>query len=272
MIELIQMFIIAVSQGVTEFLPISSSGHNAVINHLFERFGKPLTGDSAEFVKLNIFLHAGSLAAVLIVFRQRIVDMFGKDRRLIPMLVVATIPAVVVGYPIHQFAPWIQDYLPLVSGCFIITGILLLTSSRCPAGDKTCSTMTWTDAMIIGCSQAFAILPGISRSGTTIVTGLFCKLQREEAAAFSFLLSIPVIAGSGLLEIVDMLKDSPAESGVPMVSTGLLLAGALVSCLTGIFALVFLLDWLKKGKLWYFAVWVFAMSLMTLALLFFAKI
>ena len=267
MIEFIEIFLIAMVQGIGEFLPISSTGHNAVLNHLFERFGKPLTGDSAGFIKLNILLHAGSLAAVLIVFRQRIRDMFFKDQRLISMLVVATIPAVVVGYPIHQFVPWIQDYLPLISGCFIITGLFLLVTLRLPAGEKTCSTMTWMDAVIIGCSQAFAILPGISRSGTTIVTGLFCELQREEAAAFSFLLSIPVIVGSGLLEIVGMFKDSPKPS-VQLIPDWFLLVGALVSCLAGILALIFLLDWLKKGKLWYFALWVFAMSLVTLALFF----
>jgi undecaprenyl-diphosphatase len=266
MIELIEIFIIAIAQGISEFLPISSSGHNAVLNHLFERFGEPLTESSAEFVKLNILLHAGSLVAVLIVFRQRIVDMLGKDRRLIPMLIVATLPAVAVGLPIHKFAPWLEDYLPLISGCFMLTGILLLCTLRLPEGEKTTSTMTWTDALIIGCSQALAVLPGLSRSGTTIVTGLFCKLKREEAAAFSFLLSIPVIAGAGLLECYSVFKKGMPGPSVSAIPDWLLLTGAAVSCIVGIIALVFLLNWLKKGKLWYFAVWVFVMSPITMAL------
>jgi undecaprenyl-diphosphatase len=264
MIELVEIFIIAIAQGITEFLPISSSGHNAVLNHLFTMFGERLTEDSSEFIKLNILLHVGSLIAVLLVFRKRIFDLFGKDLRLIPMLIVATMPAVLVGFPIHKYAPWIQESLPLISGCFIVTGLLLLYTLRLPEGEKTTSTMTWTDALLIGCVQAVAILPGISRSGSTIVAALCCRLKREEAATFSFLLSIPIIAGSGVLDCKDMFEAEAAGT----LSNGLLLLGALVSCIAGITALVFLLDWLKKGKLWYFAIWVFIMSPLTLLLFF----
>ena len=271
MIELIQIFIIAVAQGVTEFLPISSSGHNAVIVHIFALSGHPLTEDSAEFVKLNILLHVGSLIAILVVFRKRVFNLLDTDRRLIPMLIAATLPAVAVGLPIHKFAPWIQEYLPLITVCFVVTGILLLITLRTAEGEKTCVTMTWTDALIIGCAQAVAILPGISRSGSTIVTGLLCRLKREEAAAFSFLLAIPVIAGSGLLECYGMLKLGATEPSASSISDGLLLIGALISCVTGIIALVFLLDWLKKGKLWYFAIWVFIMALITFVLVIFCE-
>jgi len=125
--------------------------------------------------------------------------------------------------------------------------------------------MTWRDAILIGCMQGVAILPGLSRSGTTIVTALFCGLKREEAATFSFLLAIPAIAAGGLLAGIKMIKHTP-EPGASELSIWLLLLGALVSCVTGIIALVFLLGWLKKGKLWYFAVWVFVMAPITLAL------
>jgi len=266
MIELIQIFIIAIAQGITEFLPISSSGHNAVINHLFERAGHPLTEDSAEFIKLNILLHLGSLIAILVVFRQRIVDLLLKDRRLIPMLIVATIPVVAVGLPIYKFAPWIQDFLPIIACCFVVTGTLLLLTLRTSEGETTCSTMTWRDALIIGCVQAVAILPGISRSGSTIVAGLFCGLKREESAAFSFLLAIPVIVGSGVLACYDMIKLQGTEISASAIPDWLLLLGALISCVTGIIALVFLMNWLKKGKLWYFAIWVFIMAPITLVL------
>lgn len=266
MIEFIEIFILAIAQGITEFLPISSSGHNAVINHLFAEFGKPLTQDSAEFVRLNILFHVGSLVAVLIVFRKRVLDLFGKDVRLIPKLIVATIPAVLVGFPIHRYAPWTQESLPLISGCFIVTGLLLLYTLRLPEGKKTTSTMSWTDALIIGCVQAVAILPGISRSGSTIVAALCCRLKREEAATFSFLLAIPVIAGSGVLDCKDLFETEATGT----LSIRVVLFGAIVSCIAGIVALVFLLDWLKKGKLWYFAIWVFAMSPLTL-LLYFVK-
>lgn len=263
MFEFLEILIVAVAQGIGEFLPISSSGHNAVVNALFERFGVPLARNNSEFLKLNILLHVGSLAAVLIVFRQRIMEMLADERRIL-IVCAATVPAVAVGLPIHQWAPWMENCLPLISGCFIVTGILLLLTLKTPEGGKTVLTMTWKDAMIIGCAQAVAILPGVSRSGTTIVAGLFCKLKREEAAAFSFILSIPVIAGSGVLEIRSMFKTASAEKGT--ISDGLLMIGMLVSCVVGIAALVWLLDWLKKGKLWYFALWVFVMSPFTLML------
>jgi len=265
MTELIQIFMIAAAQGIGECLPISSSGHNAVINHLFALSGHSLTSGSAEFMKLNILLHAGSLIAVLFVCRQRVMDMLFNDRRLILMLIIASIPTAALGYPVYKFAPWIQDSLPLISVCFIVTGMMLLYTLRLPEGEKTASTMTWRDALLIGGVQALAILPGISRSGATIVTALSCRLKREEAAVFSFMLSIPVIVGGGLLACIGMINDGP-ESTAPVLSDGFLFAGAVVSCVAGILALLFLLDWLKKGKLWYFAVWVFIMSPLTLLL------
>jgi undecaprenyl-diphosphatase len=263
MTELIQIFIIAVAQGISEFLPISSSGHNVVIEHIYRFLGNPLTENSAEFIKLNAMLHVGSIIAVLLVFRQRIIDMFGKDLRLIFLLVVGTIPAVIVGLLVYMYAKWTQDSLPIISVCFIITGILLLYMLRIPEGEKTCSTMTWKDALIIGCLQAVAILPGLSRSGTTIVVGMMCGLKRAEAAAFSFLLAIPVIAGGGVLHMRDYDSSLAAAQTIP---DWLLFVGAAVSCDVGIIALIFLLDWLKKGKLWYFAIWVFLMSPVALLL------
>ena len=316
MIELFEMLILAVAQGIGEFLPISSSGHNAVLVHLFDRFGAPLAEDSSEFVKLNVLLHVGSLVAVLIIFRQRIFDMFSKDTRLILLLAIATIPAVVVGVLVKKLAPWLEDSLPLISVCFIATGLLLFYSRRLEhlasvkkaepkhrvsphplqfssyrkgysgfadgakghldsvshvpppqrqEEGKTTAAMTWIDALIIGCSQALAVMPGLSRSGTTIVTGLICKLRREEAAAFSFLMSIPIIAGGGLWELIHMIRH-PAEPSTSAIPDWLLLAGALASCAAGIVALIFLLNWLKKGKLWYFAIWVFVMSPLTMLL------
>ncbi|MDR0338133.1 MAG: undecaprenyl-diphosphate phosphatase [Planctomycetaceae bacterium] len=262
MIELLEILIISIVQGIGEFLPISSSGHLAVTEHLFQRFGQPLTGSETDFIKLEILLHLGTLVAVLIVFRQRIIDLLKKDFRLIPLLIIGTLPAVVVGLLVKKFAPWIETNLYIISICFAVTGILLIRS-RNTDGEKTCSTMTWFDALVIGTMQAIAILPGLSRSGSTIVAGLFRKLRRDEAAVFSFLLAIPVIGGGGILELKGLLK-SNAESN--SLAVHLLLIGMLVSCVVGIVSLVWLLDWLKKGQLWYFAVWLFIMCPLTLAL------
>lgn len=265
MIELFEIIFISIAQGIGEFLPISSSGHNAIAVHLFERFGVPLTENSAEFIKLNVVLHVGTLVAVLIVFRRRILDLFGKDLRLIPLLIVGTIPAVVIGLTVKKTADWVMEDLTITSFCFLVTGGLLLVSPRFSQGEKTCSKMTYLDALFIGLVQAFAILPGISRSGSTIVAGLFRNLRRDEAATYSFLLSIPVIAGGGVLELKDLLKEGGVSSNGSL-SPMLLLVGLVLSCLIGIFALIWLMNWLQKGKLWYFAVWVFLMCPVTLTL------
>ena len=259
MIEFVQILIISVLQGVGEFLPISSSGHNAVASTLFGIYGKKIP----NFIQLNILLHVGTLFAVFIVFRQRIVDLLTKDRRLIGLLIVATIPAAVVGLTVKKTCPWVAESM-LISGIFFaVTGTLLLATLRAPQGEKTCSTMSFLDALIIGCVQAIAVLPGLSRSGSTIVAALFCKLRRDEAAAFSFLLSIPIIAGGGVFELKDLF-DSDKHEAAGSLPAWLLLVAVLTSCLVGIVALLWVVDWLKKGKLWYFAIWVFAMCPFTL--------
>ncbi len=263
MLDLLKILFISAVQGVAEFLPISSSGHLAVINHLFERLGSPLAEGGADFIKLGILLHFGTLIAVCIVFRKRILDLLGKDVRLIPLLFAATVPCVIVGLSIKKNADWISENLFVTAVGFIVTGSMLLFSLRSMKGEKLCAEMSWRDALVIGCVQAVAVLPGISRSGSTIVAGLCCKLRRDEAATFSFLLSIPVIAGGGIMEIKDLFKTTPTESSL---STSLLLIGMAISCVVGIFSLVWLLEWLKKGKLWYFAVWVFLMCPITFAL------
>lgn len=265
MIETLEILIISIVQGIGEFLPISSSGHIAVTEAVFDRFGVPLAGSEADFIKLNVLLHLGTLLAVLVVFRKRILDLFGKDLRLIPLLIVGTLPAVVIGLSVKKNAPWIMQDLNLIAICFLVTGGLLLTTSRRKDQDdgKTCSEMSWTDALFIGVFQSIAILPGISRSGSTIVAGLFRKLRRDEAATFSFLLSIPVIGGAGVLELKDLFEVPAAEQSL---SPTLLVIGMLSSCVVGIFALLWLLNWLQKGKLWYFALWVFLMCPLTFLL------
>ena len=263
MSELMQILVIAVAQGIGEFFPVSSSGHNAVINHFFYRFGNELAQNSAEFAKLNILLHLGTLLAIMFVFRKRIAALFGNERRLIPMLVIATMPLAVIGLPMILLFPGIHICLPLISVCFTLTGMMLLFASRLPNGEKTTKSMTWKDALFIGIAQAFALFPGISRLGITLVAGMCCRLDREESATFSFLLSIPTILIIGIWQCAVLVQEPPMPNAMP---TWLLLLGALTSCLVGIVALLLFLVWLKRGQLWHFAVWVFMMSLIALLL------
>jgi len=246
---LFEVLILAVVQGITEFLPVSSSGHGAVVASLFDQFGRSM--QEGDKLPVNIVLHVGTLAAILVFYWRRLFALFGRDRRLLGLLVTGTIPAAVVGPPIRLlFGESLQS--ALLAGCmFPLTGAMLLWTARVGPGDVTSRQLSHRAALWIGLFQAFAILPGISRSGATIVAGLACGLKRDEAATFSFLLAIPVIAGAGLMELTG-LSGTPSDS----ISPGLLCLGAAVSFAVGLASLAWLLRWIQKGRLHHFAWWV----------------
>ena len=253
----IQTFVMAIVQGIAEFLPISSSGHLCVLYDLFNQLGVDFETDS---LTLNIALHFGTLISIFIVFWKRIWLLLTSDRRVIPLLIVATIPAVVAKVLISKTVgdDSIFENSLLAGICFPITGLLLLWCSN-RSGETICRELSWLKATIIGLIQTVALLPGISRSGSTICAGLFCGLKRDEAATFSFLMAIPAIGGGALLEIVKLLKQQASDS--PEVLSGhgmlLLLMGVIVSCVVGVLTLKLLIRWLHEGKLKYFAYWLF---------------
>ena len=245
---LLQVVLLAVVQGIGEFLPISSSGHIVVLASLFEQFGQPFPG---EKLTVNIVLHLGTLLAILVFYWRRILGLLGGERRVIGLLVVGTIPAVIAGLWIGRYFGGVLES-PMTTGLmFPVTGLGLLWTIRATPGEVTCRSLSYGQALVIGLAQAFAILPGISRSGATIVAALACGMRRDEAATFSFLLAIPVIAGGGLLHLVDVLEHPPAG-----FQPGILAIGALVSFTVGLAALGWLVRWLERGKLHRFAWWV----------------
>ena len=174
---------------------------------------------------------------------------------MIPLLIVGTVPAAVAGLVVKKslIGDTLQAYLEsaMVAGfMFPITGLLLLWSARNDPGERTCRELSFGGALLIGLAQAFAILPGISRSGATIVVGLRLGLRRDEAATFSFLLAVPAIASAGVLEGISLLG-KPATS----MPSRVLAIGLLVSFLVGLAALWWLIRWLDQGKLHWFAWW-----------------
>lgn len=252
----LEIIVLAIVQGLGEFLPISSSGHVVIVAAVFDQLGYALESR----LTVNIILHLGTLVAILIFYRRRLIDLLGRDRRLIALLAVGTIPAGIVGV---GYAKFLQDILvarcgydplenALLAGFMLmITGALLLSTEKAPNGERLCRELTYRQALLIGVFQAFAILPGISRSGATIAAGLFCRLKREEAAAFSFLLAIPAIGGAGLVESLDLLS-SPVADVRPLT----LLLGAVLACAVGLLALRWVIAWLLRGHLRWFALWV----------------
>ncbi|MBN2473859.1 MAG: undecaprenyl-diphosphate phosphatase [Pirellulales bacterium] len=252
----LEMLLLAFVQGVGEFLPISSSGHVVVGLALCRQFGHPI----ADELTVNIVLHVGTLLAILIFYRRRILDLLGQDRRVIGLLIVGSIPAAIVGLLLKEHLEGtLKD--PLVAGLmFPITGAMLLWTARWLPGKATCRELGYGHALLIGVFQAFAIMPGISRSGATIVAGLGTGLRRDEAATFSFLLAIPAIGGAGLIECVKLAREATLGSNL-----GVLAVGAAVSFVVGWASLWWLVRWLQQGWLHYFAWWVIPLGLVVIA-------
>ncbi len=249
------IILLAVVQGVAEFLPISSSGHVVV--------GLSLFGDSMsdeDKLTVNVVLHFGTLLAILVFYRRRILRLLGQDRRVIGLIVLGSVPAAIAGLVLKRlFEETLVD--PLTAGLmFPVTGLMLLWTARREPGEIACRDLGYGSALLIGVAQAFAILPGISRSGSTIVVGLACGLRRDEAATFSFLLAIPAIGGAGLLEAIKLVQDGPGTA-----PWGALAAGTAVSFFVGLASLWGLVLLLQEGWLHYFAWWVIPLGVAVVA-------
>jgi len=266
-LELWQILVLAIVQGVAEFLPISSSGHLVIVANLLSPGASAAEFDIAE---LNIVLHAGTLASILVFYWQRIWRLLGEDRRVLPVLVVGTLPAVVIGLVIKTQFESILSSVQLTGAMLCITGVVLWLTTYVPEkeapekeapekeGDYT--QLGFGRAFLLGLSQAVAIIPGISRSGMTISAGIGLGLSRQSAATFSFLLAIPAIGGATVLELKDVLQ------GTPMTLPAMhLLIGAVVAFAVGLVSLRFLVSLLERGRLHYFAFWCIPVGLAVLA-------
>lgn len=245
-LSLWHILILAVVQGITEFLPISSSGHVVVLS-AFLAGGDPSKLDVAD---LNVVLHMGTLLSILVFYCERIWRLVGQDRRVLRSLVVGTIPAVVLGLTIKATCEELLENALLAGLMLPVTGMLLIWASRRLSGTRTYQELSDRQALLIGLSQAAAILPGISRSGATICAGLRLGLAPQSAATFSFLLAIPAIGGAGVLTCRSLVR----EASLTTPWQELLLGGA-VSFVVGLLALYWLVRWLESGRLRLFAWW-----------------
>lgn len=255
-------------QGLTEFLPISSSGHLVLVPSLF--------GWDVPSTSFDIMLHLGSLVAVVVYFWRELLELVAaffqegetarSRRRLTYLLALGTIPAVIVGALFERtFEDFFMDPTAvagflLVTGALLIgTGILIETGEDVGAHKRSMEGMRSKEAVYIGLMQAMAIAPGISRSGATIAMGLFIGLRREDAARYSFLLSIPVIAGAALFSLRHGF-DAGGEGA------GALAAGFLAAAVFGFAAVKFLLSFVRNHSLRVFAYYCWVTGLFVLAL------
>jgi len=260
--SLFDIILLGILQGLTEFLPVSSSGHLVVANRILETLGSPTVED---LVEVEIVLHLGTLLAVFVFFRREIWKLLTTDRQVIPLLIVGTIPAAIIGIYLKKgMDPDITKLIlenPLVAGiCFPITAALLLWGTRRPEGEVSYTRLTWQDSLKIGCLQALALLPGISRSGSTIVGGLVVGLKRESAATFAFLLAIPAIGGGGLLEILEAYRRGTTGTPIPNLA-----AGFVVAFLVGVASLAVLTHFVRKGKLVLFVYYLIPLGIAVIA-------
>ena len=251
--SVLKAVILGIIQGFTEFLPISSSGHLVLVQRIF--------GAGEEMLSFDVILHLGSLVAVIIIFWKDIIGLIKKPfQNLMYMLIAATIPAVIVGILFkHQIEALFNGGIFLAFG-FIITGFLLLYSDKIQNTIKRDKDMRLTDALVIGCVQAIAIVPGISRSGSTLTAGLHQKLSRETAARFSFLLSIPTILGAAVMTALDIYKSPEGVTGFLSAGVTPMIFGFIAAMLSGYLSIRFMLDLIKKCKLSYFGYYVLVLA------------
>lgn len=247
--------VLAVLQGLTEFLPVSSSGHLALIGILMDI----PKGD----ISFEIILHLGTLCAVLAVYYRDIIELISgvlqrkqESLTITGLLLLGTVPAGFAGYLFSDKIEAAFDNPLLVSIMLFATGCILFLSRYAANGSRT--HPSFIGSLLIGISQACALLPGISRSGVTITAGLFCGISRGKAARFSFLLSIPAIIGAAVLKLGEM------ES--PGTGISILIVSFIVSGLTGYFALRFLLGFLRRGKFAMFAWYCWAIAIIGITL------
>lgn len=274
----IEAIVLGLVQGLSEFLPISSSGHLALLENLFE-----IKEESVLF--FAVLLHIGTLVSIFIVYHEDIYalikelgllfkDIFsGKGlrieerpiRKLGIMIIVSSIPTAIMGLLFSNFIDKVFGSLIVISICWIITGLILFFSEKLKSNSKEIEGMKYRNAIFIGICQGLAIMPGISRSGSTIVGSLVTGLKREFAVEFAFLISIPAILGSAILEFPKAIK-----AGIDPSTIGPMIVGFLVAAISGYFAITTMIRIVSKHKMIYFSyyVWVIGVGTFIYSILF----
>jgi undecaprenyl-diphosphatase len=268
-----QAVVLAVIQGLAEFIPVSSSGHLIIIRRLL---GWNELSPAHELT-FDVALHFGTLLSVLFYFRRTwfqivraalggkvvrfseatssdqdlTLDEQKEERLLLWFLVVGTIPGAIAGKLLeHSAEDYFREHIFLIAGALILVALMMWWGEKVGQLKKPLTAISFTDSVIVGCAQAFALVPGVSRSGSTITAGLFRNMTREAAVRFSFLLSTPLIAGAALLKAHELRKEGlPAGMHAPFI------VGVLVSAIVGYGAIVWLIRYLQSHSLKVFIIY-----------------
>ena len=260
--EIWKAIIVGIVQGLAEFLPISSSGHIVLTQYLLGI--REVGADHQPDLGFEVILHVGTLVSVLLFFRKslwRLVQsLYTKgmleERKKIMWLAVATVPAVIAALMFKDFFDAVPGKPVVVSALLYVTGLILFIPRLVKGGAERVGLKT---SVIMGIGQAFAILPGISRSGSTIAAGMVSGAKAEKAAEFSFLMSIPAITGGFVLTMKDRIEQTGSFSeALKSCFSAPYLAGAMTSAVVGLLAIYLVMGAVKRGKLEYFSYYCFA--------------
>lgn len=266
----LQAIILGIFQGITEFLPVSSSGHLVILQNLFN-----IREGNLFFTEM---LHFGTLVSIVVVYFNDIITMIkeffslllsilkGKKpqritihQKLALLIIVGSIPTAIIGLAFEDFFESLYSSILPIGFAFMITGLLLWIAEKKAFQNKNVEKMSFMDSIIIGIAQGMAIIPGISRSGSTIVAGLLRGLNKPLSTEYSFLLALPATFGAGLLGIIKSIR---TESEVLINAP--LLVGVLMSAIVGIISIKFLIKLLNKNKLHYFSYYLWFIGIVTI--------
>lgn len=246
---MLQAAFLGLIQGLTEFFPVSSSGHLAIAQHFLPDFEQP-------GLLFDVMLHAGTMAAVLVYFRQDLLALLRScarggdptDRRVLLLLGLASVPTAVIGLAAKDVVEPLFEVMPVVGAMLLITGFVLFWAGRRLKGERSLAQLNKKDALWVGIAQGLAIMPGISRSGTTIGCLLLRGVDADAAARFSFLLALPAVGGAALLHLKDLGQITHAELPAYLI-------GTFVAFASGLLAIRLLLRVLKHRRLGNFALY-----------------
>ena len=279
-----QAVVLAVVQGLAEFIPVSSSGHLIIVRRLL---GWNELSPAHELT-FDVALHFGTLLSVLFYFRRtwfqiiraalggkvvRFSEAGGTDqnltaeeqreeRLLLWFFAIATIPGAIAGKLLeHSAEDYFREHIYLIAAALIVVALLMWWGEKASQLTKPLTRISFADALIVGCAQAFALIPGVSRSGSTITAGLFRNMTREAAVRFSFLLSTPIIAGAALLKAHELRKEGlPAGMHMPF------LVGVLVSAIVGYATIAWLIRYLQSNSLKVFIIYRIVLGVIVIGL------
>ena len=259
---LIMLAVLALVQGLTELLPISSSAHLILTWEVFARLDQPVDLGGQQELMLDIAGHVGTLAAIVLYFWRDVLAILrgavrlaigrpDRNSRLFLYLVLSAIPAAITGYLLQDAAANSLRVVELIAWTQIGFGLLLFVADRVGLTIRKIDHLRVADVIVLGLAQAMALIPGTSRAGITMTAGRFLGLERSEAARFSFLMAMPTIAGAGLLAAVELMK--AGEAATPFITDALITAG--LSFFASLAAIAFLMAWIRRQSFTLFVVY-----------------